>query len=120
MAVPWYKIVLLAPLLWIVAMLAAPRLWRPMIFVGLVLASQWAVNTLVVTEPVVRYLHLLAWLTLLLVAVLLQSLVRHAAGRLHRSLTGMAAFRARSDLCCPLWVKSRHMRCKNACPLYPQ
>ena len=82
MAVPWYKIVLLSPLLWIVAMLAAPRLWRPMIFVGLVLASQWAVNTLVVTEPVVRYLHLLAWLTLLLVAVLLQSLVRHAAGRL--------------------------------------
>ena len=51
MAVPWYKIVLLSPLLWIVAMLAAPRLWRPMIFVGLVLASQWAVNTLVVTEP---------------------------------------------------------------------
>jgi len=21
---------------------------------------------------------------------------------------------------CPLWVKSRHMHCKKACPLYPQ
>src|SRR5262245_60924994 len=21
---------------------------------------------------------------------------------------------------CPLWVKSRHMQCKTACPLYPQ
>ena len=72
MAVPWYQVVLLSPLLWIAAMLAAPRLWRPMIFVGLVLASQWAVDTLVATEPVVRYLHPLAWLTLLLVAVLLQ------------------------------------------------
>jgi hypothetical protein len=45
-----------------------------------VLASQRAVHTLVVVEPVVRYLHLLAWLTLLLVAVLLQSLVRRAHG----------------------------------------
>ena len=25
-----------------------------------------------------------------------------------------------SNPVCPLWVKSRHMRCKNACPLYPQ
>jgi hypothetical protein len=97
MAVPWYQVVLLSPLLWIAAMLAAPRLWRPMIFVGLVLASQWAVDTLVVTDPVVRYLHPLAWLTLLLVAVLLQSLVRRAARRrpAHRSLTGMTAFQAR-------------------------
>jgi len=21
---------------------------------------------------------------------------------------------------CPLWVKSRHVQCKRACPLYPQ
>ena len=21
---------------------------------------------------------------------------------------------------CPLWVKSRHLRCKKLCPLYPQ
>ena len=21
---------------------------------------------------------------------------------------------------CPLWVKSRHLRCKKACPFYPQ
>jgi len=21
---------------------------------------------------------------------------------------------------CPFWVKSRHMQCKRACPLYPQ
>ena len=21
---------------------------------------------------------------------------------------------------CPLWVKSRHVQCKTACPLYPQ
>src|SRR5262245_60063892 len=26
----------------------------------------------------------------------------------------------RSRLACPLWVKSRHVQCKRACPLYPR
>jgi len=30
------------------------------------------------------------------------------------------AFISLTSVTCPLWVKSRHMRCKSQCPLYPQ
>jgi hypothetical protein len=73
-AMSWYRIVLLAPLVWLAALILRPRYWRPMLFIGVSVAGLLLVDTMLVTEPVVRYLHSSAWLTVLLCGAIVQGL----------------------------------------------
>ena len=38
----------------------------------------------------------------------------------YRSVTQGWSSRGLASIACPLWVKSRHVKCKTSCPLYPQ
>jgi hypothetical protein len=70
----WYRFVLLAPLVWLAALVLRPRYWRPMLLLGISVIGLLFVDTVLVIEPVVRYLHSIAWLTVLLCGVILQGL----------------------------------------------
>jgi hypothetical protein len=70
----WYRLVLVTPLIWLAALILSPRCWRPMLLIGISVMGQMLVDTMLVTEPVVRYLHSLAWLTVLLCGIILQRL----------------------------------------------
>ncbi len=76
---PWYRFVLLSPLVWLVALMLRPRDWRALLLIGLAVVGLMLVDTLLVVEPVVRYLHSLAWLTVLLCGVILQGVIDLAA-----------------------------------------
>jgi hypothetical protein len=67
LAVPWYWALLLTPLVGIWALLRAPQWERPALAL-LVLASLFSLGsaTVMAVQPVVRYLHPLAWLALAL------------------------------------------------------
>jgi hypothetical protein len=79
-AIVWYRIVLLSPAVWLAAFILRPQYWRGMLFIGLSVFGLLLVDTLLVIEPVVRYLHSLAWLTFLLSGVIIQSLRDLVAG----------------------------------------
>jgi hypothetical protein len=81
-AMLWYRFVLLAPLVWLAAFVLRPRCWRPMLLLGVSTVGLLAIDTMLVTEPVVRYLHSIAWLTVLLCGVIVQGL-RDLLARLH-------------------------------------
>jgi hypothetical protein len=89
----WYRVVLLTPLIWLAALILRPRRWRPMLLVGLSVIGLMLVDTLLVVEPVVRYLHSIAWLTILLFGVIVQALwdiIAGAGGRTWRRMTQRA------------------------------
>src|SRR5262249_47803589 len=48
-----------------------------------------------------------------------QKLVVRKALSKRASPRGFSLLRGMRPLECPLWVKSRHLQCKTACPLYP-
>jgi hypothetical protein len=74
-AATWYRLVLLTPLLWLVALACCwRRFWRPMLLLGTSVVGLLLVDTMLVTEPVVRYLHSIAWLAVLMMAVIVQGL----------------------------------------------
>ncbi len=69
-ATPWYLFLLLAPAVWLLTLVAHLSYWREMLFLGICTLAILATDCLVVTEPVVRYLHSIAWLTILFLALL--------------------------------------------------
>jgi hypothetical protein len=73
-AMLWYRVVLLAPLVWLAALVLRPRCWRASLLLGVSVNGLLLVDTLLVTEPVVRYLHSIAWLTVLFGGVIAQGL----------------------------------------------
>jgi hypothetical protein len=70
----WYRFVLLTPLVWLAALVLRPRDWRALLLLGASAIGLLLVDTLLVIEPVVRYLHSVAWLTVLLCGVIVQGL----------------------------------------------
>jgi hypothetical protein len=72
---PWYRLALLSPLVWLAALILRPRSWRPLLLIGVSVIGLMLIDTLLVIEPVVRYLHSLAWLTILLCGIIAQSLL---------------------------------------------
>jgi hypothetical protein len=64
-AVFWYRLLLLSPLLSLLTIIIAGASRTSSIFIGVVVCALMVVNTALVTEAVVRYLHPVAWLTCL-------------------------------------------------------
>jgi hypothetical protein len=73
-AMIWYRVVLLTPLVWLAALILRPRCWRAILLLGLSATGLLLVDTLLVTEPVVRYLHSIAWLTILFCGAIVEGL----------------------------------------------
>jgi hypothetical protein len=79
----WYRFVLLTPIVWLAALAVRPRCWRVLLLLGASGIGLLLVDCLLVTEPVVRYLHSVAWVTVLLSGVVAQAVrerIGHAAG----------------------------------------
>jgi hypothetical protein len=70
-AVYWYRFLLLSPLLSLFTIIIAGAHRASSIFVGVLVCVLIVVNTALVTETVIRYLHPVAWLTCLQLGQLL-------------------------------------------------
>jgi hypothetical protein len=70
----WYRFVLLVPLVWLAALVFRLRYWRALLLLGVSAIGLLLVDTMLVVEPVVRYLHSIAWLTILFCGVIVQGL----------------------------------------------
>ena len=75
-ATVWYRILVLAIVIWLVTFASCLQFWREMAFLGICTIGLLGIDCLVVTEAEVRYLHSLAWLVILLIAVLMVQVAR--------------------------------------------
>ena len=69
----WYLFVLLTPVVGLIGLALNPRYWRPTLLISSAAMGTLLIDCLLVTEPVVRYLHGLAWVTILLCGALAQA-----------------------------------------------
>jgi hypothetical protein len=86
----WYRLVLLTPFVWLVALAVLPRCWRVLLLLGASGIGLLSVDCLLVTEPVVRYLHSVAWVTVLLLGVVVQGMRERGGRALRRAGPGDA------------------------------